>query len=389
MLAVKKYLTINDIDEHEWDSIIPPEQIFNTYRFIRTVEESKIEDAQFFYLLFYHDQQLIGSTVLSAFNISLDLFICQNNVIKNLKKFFPNLFKTKLLICGLPASFGQLNLTITDDRYADKVCLFIVKEMYGHAQKLNISLFAIKELQENQTKLFRQFEREGFFLANSIPYMTMNIIWKNFDEYISALRHHYRRRILLSLKKIKVTKPVILSSSFYDSSIEKPVLVLSNPEEHLAEDFYRMYAKVMERTATKLETLNLKFFNIIFKQKDHYHLLNLVTKGKIISSAILLFKDDILFFMLVGREHEKDEYDSYFNLVYGIISLAIERNCKKIQFGQTAYWVKQCVGATPKAEYIYFASRNKVVHRILKSLKNIIFPKLKLAELNVFREKAL
>ena len=73
---------------------------------------------------------------------------------------------------------------------------------------------------------------------------------------------------------------------------------------------------------------------------------------KIISSALLVPHGDTLTFMLAGRENEKDEYDSYFNLVYGIIALAIQSGCKKLKLGQTAYWVKQCVGALPEPELI-------------------------------------
>lgn len=386
MLSVQKYLTINDIAEDEWDSILSPEEIYNTHRFIRTVEESKIENAEFFYLLFYDDEQLVASTVLSAFKVSLDLFISNNSVVTYLKKIFPKLFTIKLFVCGLPASFGQLNLTVTDDKYADEVSLLIATEMFEKAKQLKISLLAIKELQENETTIFRQFEKNEFFLANSIPYMSMEVRWKNFDEYLSSLRHPYRRRIRLSLKKINSSKPAILSSSMYNSNIEKPVLILSEPDEAFSNEFFSLYLKVMERTTTKLETLNLQFFQELFKQKDHYHLLSLVVKGKTISSAIIIFNNDTLYFMLVGREHEKDVYDSYFNLVYGIISIAIERQCKKIKLGQTAYWVKQCVGATPQAEYIYFASRNKLMHTILRSLRKVIFPELKLPALNIFRE---
>ena len=54
--------------------------------------------------------------------------------------------------------------------------------------------------------------------------------------------------------------------------------------------------------------------------------------------------------------------------------------------GQTAYWVKQCVGAVPEPEYIYLASRNPVMHRLLRSLRDVIFPKTVLQRVHVFRE---
>jgi len=89
--------------------------------------------------------------------------------------------------------------------------------------------------------------------------------------------------------------------------------------------------------------------------------------------------------MLAGRIEGKDKYDSYYNLVYGIIGLAIERGCEKIQMGQTSYWVKQCVGALPEPEYIFFAWRRPIVHSILISLRNAIFPETKFKPIHVFR----
>jgi predicted N-acyltransferase len=386
MLTVKKYKSIHETDPQHWDSILVTDDNFHTYSFISIVEDSKVEDADFFYLLFYDNEQLVATTVLSAFNIYLDLFINDNWLVRKLKKIFPNLFKVKILVCGLPASFGQLNFKVVNEKYADEVCSLIVKEMYLLAKKLRISLLTVKELMEEDKNRFNRFEKEGFFLANSIPYMHLDVQWSGFNEYLFSLRHHYRRRILLSLKKINYAEPVIVSSSEYDNESETPAWVLAEPDEKFSDEFYKMYLGVMERTATRLETLNRDFFKNLFLQQEAYKLLNLVVKGRIISSAVLIFKDDTITFMLAGRENDRDEYDSYFNLVYGIIALAIQSGCKKIKLGQTAYWVKQCVGALPKQELFYFASRRPVMHWILKSLRNVIFPVLKLKPVNIFRK---
>ena len=117
--------------------------------------------------------------------------------------------------------------------------------------------------------------------------------------------------------------------------------------------------------------------------------MNLVVAEKIVSSAVVVFHGDTLTFMLVGKDEEKDEYDSYFNLVYAIISVGIQHGCKKIKMGQTAYWVKQCVGATPEDEFIYLASRKPFVHWILRSLRHVIFPQTKLKAANVFKSAAV
>ena len=95
---------------------------------------------------------------------------------------------------------------------------------------------------------------------------------------------------------------------------------------------------------------------------------------------------DTLTFMLVARANEKDKYDSYFNLVYGIIAYAIEKKFRKIELGQTAYWIKQSVGSIPENQYLYFACTGRLRHFILKKLNKLIFPEIKLKSINVFKE---
>ena len=420
MLTAKRYNSIHEIEPSLWNGILNDNDVFHTHDFISIVEDSKVENADFYYLLIYDRDQLVGTTVFSAFTVSLDLFISNSAFVQKIKKIFPKLFSIKVLACGLPASFGQLNLKIADKQYAAEISSIIADEMKALSKKLRISLLTVKEFRRDELALFRQFENEGFFSGYSIPYMNLDVHWKSFDEYLSSLRHHYRRRILLSLKKIKHNQPAILTS--FQQLNGQPGLILTETSEDMATEFYKKYLAVMERTPTKLETLNLDFFKNLFRQKDYNgheelleispgvemtthqrsneiclrtrsgskcKLLSLVVAEKIVSSAVLVFHGDTLTFMLVGKDEEKDEYDSYFNLVYGIISVAIQNGCKKIKMGQTAYWVKQCVGASPEDEFIYLASRKPFMHWILRSLRHVIFPQTKLKAANVFKRPAV
>lgn len=386
MLTLRQVNSIHEIDPQHWNSIVKEENVFHRHHFIGIVEDSKVEGADFYYLLFYNDEKLVATTVLSAFSFNLDLFINDHFIVRWIKKVFPGFFKIKLLVCGLPASFGQLNVILIDNAYAAEVCSLIAGRMKLLAKELNISLMTVKEFRQREHECFQQFEREGFFSANSIPFMNLKIEWNSFAAYLSALRHPYRRKIILSLKKIQQVHPVITRKAEYNQNDTMPALVLSEPDKGFADEFYKLYLAVMERTATKLEVLNLSFFRNIFQHHQEYKLLSLVVKGEVISSAVLIFTEDTLIFMLAGREHEKDKYDSYFNLVYGIIALAIEKGCREIKMGQTSYWVKQCVGAMAEPELIYFASSRPVVHWILKSLRHIVFPVTKLKDVDVFHK---
>lgn len=388
MLQIKRHSSIHDIVPAHWDSIVCKEDVFHSWQFIRVVEDSKVEGAEFYYLLFYEGETLIGSTVLSLFKVSLDLFITENGLVRFIKKLRPNFFTIKILMCGLPASFGQLNLQVTDEKYSDEITRLISEEMQTLSKSKRVTLLTVKEFSPNEERQFGQFSHSGFFVANSIPYMNLDIHWPTFGDYLDTLRHPYRRKIIKSLKKIMAVRPVIVRGSLEGPLPQKATYILSDPEESFAPDFCSMYLSVMDRAATKLEILNLDFFQQLFHEQREYKILSLVADGKVISSAILTSKKDVLIFMLVGRKFNKDEYDSYFNLVYGIIQVAIEQGYKKIKMGQTAYWVKHCVGCKPETRTIYFASRRPFVHWVLKTLKNVVFPEVKLDSGPVFKATA-
>ena len=140
---------------------------------------------------------------------------------------------------------------------------------------------------------------------------------------------------------------------------------------------------------TKLETLNEAFFDLFYERfKNNFDLVGVRDAEKVIASGILLHRNDSLFFMLIGLPEFKNEtFDPYFNLLYGIVQLAIDRKCKNIQLGQTAYWVKQQIGGQPKNVYLFYHCRKKFTHFLLKSAKNILFPKIEIRPINPFKKE--
>jgi predicted N-acyltransferase len=385
MLQVKKFNSIKEIDQEHWESFINPGDYFHSYQFIRVVEDSRVENAAFKYLVFYDGQEIVSTTVLSAFNISLDLFISNNFLVRKIKQFSPDFFTIKIVACGLPASFGQLNLRAANNADLREVCSLLSSAMKQLAKESGARFMAIKEFRPAEFKRFSFFEDEGFFPGNSIPYMYLTIRWKNFEEYLLSLRHPYRRKIQLSLKKMECSRPQVKSIKEFDPACKKACIVLSDPQHTNAEEWYKMYLGVMGRTTTKLETLNQAFFENLLKENKDLKVMSLIAGGKTISSGILVKQGDSLTFMLAGRENDKDAYDSYFNLVYAIIAYAIESGCSILKLGQTAYWVKQSVGAKPENEYLYFASTSKFWHSVISNFRNVFFPATVLKEIHVFK----
>jgi predicted N-acyltransferase len=390
MLRIERYCSISEIEESVWDSIVSPNEVFNTHRFIQVVEKSKVEDASFWYLLFFNGDELIGHSVLSCFTISLDLFIPGSKAARWIKKIFPEFFNVRILFSGLPASFGQLNLRIINDQWNEPITKVLSEEMEKLAASEKVSLLCVKEFKGAEADDCRVLMQQNFFKAFSLPYMELEIKWDTWRDYFLEMRHPYRRAIKVSLKKLAIDEPIIYSPYTIPNFSPKPILVLGDKTLCAPEQMYDLYLSVMGRTPTKLETLNLSFFKHLYNLfGNELKVLTVQHQKKILSAALLIPIGDELTFMLVGRGENKDEYDSYFNLVYGIVSLGIRQKFKKIKMGQTAYWVKQRVGSIPTPVHIYFKSRRPLMNLLLTKLNRLIFPEVDLKPIHLFKDEEI
>jgi predicted N-acyltransferase len=265
-----------------------------------------------------------------------------------------------VLFCGLPASFGQNNVVL-----ADGVLPLLVREMESIARETGLRFLCVKEFKEREVPELEPF---GFFRGYSLPYMSLDVRWSSFDEYLASLRYPYRRHIRRSLAKLAPAR-----------------VVVGGPEVVSPTRFYRLYRNVMARSETKLETLNEAFFERLWVELD-LQIVAVVDREEVLGAALLVKSGTTLNFMLVGLpETPRTPNDVYFNLLYAILDRAIRQRCTRLNLGQTAYWGKQQIGGLPEDEFLYFKARNRFLHALLRAMRRILFPCLRLASPRVFR----
>jgi hypothetical protein len=170
---------------------------------------------------------------------------------------------------------------------------------------------------------------------------------------------------------------------------DKPALVLANHSVCPHQQFYRLYLEVMDHAEIKLETLNEAFFENFYKNMNQDMEVLAVARGeKILAAAIVTVYQSIMTFLLAGLDYSNlNENDIYFNLLYGIVSRAIQRGCTRLDLGQTPYWLKQCIGGQETPVSFYIRGERWYLHRLLKTFQFVLFPELKLQPIHVFREE--
>ena len=347
-LQVLRFESIGQVDETLWDSINSGQGLFHTHRFLRSLENAKIEDSRFWYLLAFAGKAPAGAAVLSAFTVALDLLMegSLKKLVRCVRKWFPHFLKVKILFCGLPISIGKHSLACSDPSRRGEMVDRVVWEMTALSRRHRIRFLCFKEFSIDDTSWLDRLLRYGFMRAASLPYLWLNLRWKTFPSYLGAMRHSYRRHILLSLKKLGLAEPRIHVATTPNEIPRKPAVVMLDPALWARARLYELYANVMKRAAVKLETLNPAFFEQLLRHmRDDLQVLAFVDGNEVRAAAILSIEQDTLTFLLSGMaDSGVSAHDAYRNLLYGIVALAIDRDCTRLDLGQAASWAKQCLG---------------------------------------------
>lgn len=155
----------------------------------------------------------------------------------------------------------------------------------------------------------------GFATGLTCSQCVLPVGWSTFEEYLAALRSHYRHRYR---KALRTSAPLRLR-------------FLSDPSE-FGEELYGLYLQVVANSRLVIETLPLEFFRgrwfTIFVLEDADGPQGFVQ---------LLPNGEELIFEFVGLNYATHHrYDTYLRMLLEIVRYGIENGFRSIDFGQTA-----------------------------------------------------
>lgn len=389
MLQVEEIRTVRfkalwEVPFADWEKVQQAYNPFHEQSFLEVMESSGVENAKYDYLIFYQGGEPIATAVLSSFNIDLSLFIGEENWVKWLKRKFPSLFNVRILFCGTPVSIGHTNFHCIASHDA---CLEALNEvMKNIAQEQKIRLLTLKELSSQERNLFEpSMKKKGWFVGHSLPDTKMKIRWKTYEEYLLNMRAPYRRQVLSALTNVNNGEKSNRENA--RAILEERINVLSAEEINI-NDFYEKYLCVMDRAEVKLETLNLRFFELLqerFARQLRFFVCHSV-KGSA-CYALCLEQGKNLHFLWTSKKEDKDIRNSYLNQIQAIILYAIKSGIEYLHVGQTAYYPKMRMGAVPEDRYLFFQSLNPLVNPVLRSLRKVIFPNIILQNVQPFKKQ--
>ena len=256
----------------------------------------------------------------------------------------------KMHIAGVPCSVSSSGFLGSLEHFQE-----LIKNVISHEKGLFICL---------NLNVVPDFH--DMVVGRTLPAVIIENRFYSWENYIQSLRADYRRRIMN------------LSHSFRGINAERTTC------SRFSSEMYHQYRKVLKRSKGKLETLSFSFFKNLpanFCLSAYYQKTNLL--GWYISIS---YKKKFSFF-LGGIEYGMNSrYNTYLNILSGVLREGIERNASLIDLGQTAEIPKMRLGGRLAEKVMLGYHPNRLVKYLLKAGKGVLEYSKNFPEHNVFKD---
>jgi hypothetical protein len=376
-LRVRIHRDIDDIDPDEWDSLLAADELQLSHRFVRLCQRSRVEDADYWHLLFSERDRLCAVASLSRMYVCLDVLAsgATRSVIRALRRRYPSFLRVGLLFCGLPVSFGQPCLKLAPWADAGAVCRMLARVMDRVGRESGAQLLCLKEFDPAAAVVVDPVCRHGFFRVPSLPSCSLGLRWDSFSGYLRDMIAGYRRQVRATLRARATAG-----------------LTFRRVESFSAEGdvIHALYTEVIERAPYRLETLNRAFIDRLDTDLGaRSRAIFLERHGQPLAVAVMLFAGRLATFLLAGLDYQADrECQVYPNLVLEVLDEAIRSGASRLEMGQTSYPLKSRLGAVEVPRFLYLRHRNPLGHLLLRGSAGLLFPQHEYPIRRVFRGDA-
>lgn len=379
------------VSKEEWGSITEGESVFLEVNYLQLLES--VENAKMLsrYVIVYRNKIPCGIIYFQMVDFKAEVFgsIIDNNV-EDIKTSKKNLFEKyldankdetllRLFTCGnnlVSGEYGFLFLPYINKETQTELVLQII-EVIGKEEKLSgaISAITIKDFEHPlQPSALLKKERYTEFLVEPNLVVDVPETINNIDEYIQLFSKKYRNRAKSIFKKGAV---------IYRKILEKDDISL------LENEIYHLYENIYERAKFKLIKLPKHYFletKKLFPEK--FLMRGFFLDDKLIAfNSCFLLNESTLQAHYIGLDYELNaHYELYQNILYCMISTAIENKKQKVNLGRTAAEIKTTVGAKVQDLICYIKPQNTLSKIVQKPFINFLKPSEWVAR-NPFKEE--
>jgi predicted N-acyltransferase len=274
-----------------------------------------------------------------------------------LEKVLPALFRPRTLFVGSPcADEGTVGILPGVDRRRALSCLQAALELEMRQRRAAMLVWKDFPPAYDDDLKWLAAQRRMFRMV-SYPNAVVTFPTSRKEDYFAMLK---------SSRRNKLKKKIRLSKERVDVKIE----VIQGPDDRALDEIFSLFWQTYERSATKFETLNRKFFALIAaKPVAHFVVLREQRSGEMIAFMLCFDLGGRVINKFIGIDYARPRaYFLYFRLWDAAVDWALSRGAASIQSGQTAYEAKIEIGHALVALVNYGLHRNPLIHRIYSAV---------------------
>jgi len=331
-LEIRKILKSLDLPE-EWDRLAV--DYFQTREFLDHTEKFN-PCKQRYYTLFQNGTFMVGTIV---YTLKLDLFTYLS---------IPSPFRMNIL--GIPCSVSSGGIVGNFKLFSDLID-YIKSQEKGLLLALNLDS---NPLIPNAA------------MGRTLPAIVMANRFQSWASYMQSLRANYRRRI------IRLSRP------FSGITLKRKAC------SQFDDEMYRQYLEVLKHSKGKLETLSQKFFQNL---PSNFNLTAYYDQENLLGWYISTVYNKKYYFFLGGIDYElNNQFNTYLNILFGVLKEGIEKKASIIDLGQTAEIPKIRLGGKVIEKFMLGYHSNLLLRNLLKAGKGMLEYSATVPEVHVFKK---
>ena len=242
----------------------------------------------------------------------------------------------------------DLVINFIHERSGKKIQSILAKDFYVGAN------FKVSNFQNSE---FTEFKVQPDMV------LKLNPEWKNFDDYINAVKSKYRVKFKKVLSKGKELDFVSLDLI----ELEKEMNAM-----------YDLYCATSDKASFSLFKLQPDYFLELKKAlPEYFHAIGVYLDKRLVAFCTVIINGKNADGHFLGYDVKlNSQYQIYFNILLKLIEKSILYKVDNLNLSRTALEIKSSVGAEPHAMNIYLRHNNKLFNKILPALLDKVVPKV-------------
>jgi hypothetical protein len=278
-----------------------------------------------------------------------------------IRRWWPGFMRMRTLMMGCAAGEGHLDAIDESSRHSHSQLL--AAAITTHARDAGASLIVLKEFPAEYRTSMEYFVRDGYTRVPSLPMVSLNLDYADFDDYMKrgisrGMRSHLRRK-------------------FRDAARAAPIeMSVVNDATPIIEDIYPLYLQVYERSKLRFEMLTKDYLCGIGRaMPDRTRFFVWRQSGKAIAFSLSMVHDDTICNDYLGLDYAVAlDLHLYFYTFRDIMSWAITNGYKRMFSSGLSYDPKWHLRFQLHPLDLYVRHRSSILNVAFKWLLPLLEP---------------